>query len=822
MRIQHFHLSRFGCYGSVFRLLSCVVLLVSVCIAAAVFFLPQAACAQNPLSFDAKKASAPSPEALSLPATDDALQKAVDNLETRLRALRSHAGWMGDMSAEKVVPSVASPDEIRKRRQLFSELSVVLDAHAQALRDLKDTRRADRDRAAERRAPEGVSEKPPVSVSVVDSFRDAVAVQKNDIQTLQLRLSIVKGELNKYIKALRESRSQVRQQEELLQKSVGTGKEARQRWLLEMARLRHELNEAAVASFETRRLVLEEMIAARTEALRFFEQKLRSAKQASSLSRSDVDQKLNALDGQRRYLANELAAALKKDAESKKAEQNYREKLDALQIQTGQEPSLSPVQQREARSIQSLLEQQAIIVEAAHERVEVLKAMMQLTDYAETIWEDRLWVTQEQPAGEIRIKSEQMRTVLDNLKLWKSVIQSRILSVAGLAQIHRARLESADKTTPARDSERLVLKIYEERHVLLQRVAEQLAATERLAGHFDNELTERLDRTSMETRLRESFSILAGFLKKLWLTELYVAEETVVVEGAKVVKPVSVTLAKVIQALIILIVGVWIAKKLMRPLRWVVEHKFRQDKSIAAQIGAVAFLLLFMGVVVLSLVSVNIPLAVFAFLGGALAIGIGFGAQNLINNFISGLILLFDRSISVGDIIEVDGQGGKVTAIGMRSSLVRRFDGVEMLVPNSQFLQQKVINWTHSERQMRYAISVGVAYGSPTRKVAELLLKAAEEQDAVLRTPKPSVIFEEFADSALNFSVYFWLELESPRDNRELVSEMRHRIAELFAEAGITIAFPQRDVHIDASAPIAVQVVGQSPTSAIAEKSSSQ
>jgi small-conductance mechanosensitive channel len=245
----------------------------------------------------------------------------------------------------------------------------------------------------------------------------------------------------------------------------------------------------------------------------------------------------------------------------------------------------------------------------------------------------------------------------------------------------------------------------------------------RLACHISEELAEPGDKTSLQGHIQNAASVVFSWLKKLWLTELYVAEETVVIEGTKVVKPVTVTVAKAVKALIILVVGVWIARRLMKPLRWLVIHKFKQNQSRAVQISAVTFLILFIAVCVFSLVSVNIPLAVFAFLGGALAIGVGFGAQNLINNFISGIILLFDRSISVGDLIEVDGQGGKVMAIGMRSSHVQRFDGVEMLVPNSQFLQQKVINWTHSERQMRYAIEIGVAYGSPVRKVKELLLQ---------------------------------------------------------------------------------------------------
>lgn len=768
--------------------------------------------AQNPISLTPQKDPTSDPGALSLPVSDDAIQKAIEQLENRLKTPRFQESVTGEPAADKTALPVAAPDEFRKRRHLQSELAVMLDAHAQALRDLRGIRKANKDRSSEMNSWEGFSEKPPFPVSFIDGLRDEISNQRNDAQSLQLRLSIIKGELNKYVRALRESRAQMRLQDEALEKAAGTAKEGRQRWLRDMAHLKNELNEAAVASFETRRLVTEESITAQTAYLRFLELKLRAAEQVSPLSKPDIDKKLLALDSQRKQIAAELAQAIKKEEETTKIERQHREELEKLQSQANQEGAGTAGNRKMLLRLQATLDLQAVLAAAARERVEVLKAMVQLIDYSETLWEERLLLSNNPALGEIRDKSEEVRTILDNLQLWKSVVQSRILTVLGLVQNKRLKLEMPNSPAEVIQQDRLSLKTLEDRHALLLRVSDQLAATIRLASHFRDELAEHQDKASLESRLRDTGMKVIKYLKALWFTELYVAEETVVVEGAKVAKPISVTVAKVVQALLIFFAGVWLARKLMRPLRWTVIHKFRQDKSIAAQIGTVAFLLLFVAVFVFSLVSVNIPLAVFAFLGGALAIGIGFGAQNLINNFISGLILLFDRSISVGDLIEVDGQGGKVTSIGMRSSLVHRFDGVEMLIPNSQFLQQKVINWTHSERKMRYSISVGVAYGSPVRKVTELLLRAIDEQESVLKSPEPLVILDDFADSSLLFSAYFWLELESIRDNRILMSEIRVRVLELFEEHGIVIPFPQRDVHLNVPAPVRINMAGTSHT----------
>src|SRR6185436_6726185 len=203
----------------------------------------------------------------------------------------------------------------------------------------------------------------------------------------------------------------------------------------------------------------------------------------------------------------------------------------------------------------------------------------------------------------------------------------------------------------------------------------------------------------------------------------------------------------------------------------------------------------------------RIPWTVFAFMGGALAIGVGFGAQTLINNFISGVILLCERSIRVGDIVEVDDQRGKIVRVGFRNSLVSRGDGIEVLVPNSQFLEKKVVNWTLSDDLVRYVISVGVAYGSPTTQVAELIAQAAREQAHVMKSPAPQVLLDDFGENALVFRLQFWLHVTPSVDGGIVRSDLRHRISELFEEAGVVMAFPQRDLHLETTRPLEINIV---------------
>ena len=233
--------------------------------------------------------------------------------------------------------------------------------------------------------------------------------------------------------------------------------------------------------------------------------------------------------------------------------------------------------------------------------------------------------------------------------------------------------------------------------------------------------------------------------------------------------------------------------------------KLRPD--VIYVVKRIAFFAALVLVVITALGLLGIPLTVFAFATGAIAIGVGFGAQNIINNFISGWILMAERPIRIGDYIELDTAQGTVEEIGYRSTRVRRTDGVHLLVPNSSILENTVVNWTLVDQEIRTTVRVGVAYGSPVRKVAELISEAVTSQPEVRKTPAPSIIFEDFGDNALVFDAYFWCDVSGDRVLRQFRSEIRFRIAALFEKNGIVVAFPQRDVHLDAKDPLRIHLV---------------
>jgi small-conductance mechanosensitive channel len=164
--------------------------------------------------------------------------------------------------------------------------------------------------------------------------------------------------------------------------------------------------------------------------------------------------------------------------------------------------------------------------------------------------------------------------------------------------------------------------------------------------------------------------------------------------------------------------------------------------------------------------------------------------------------------VRIGDFVEIEGSHGTIEMIGNRSTRIRRVDGVHMLVPNSLILERTVVNWTLIDKRIRSMVRVGVSYGSPVRKVEELIHQAVHEQAAVKREPKPTVIFDDFGDNALIFDTFFWCDVSGEREMRQIRSDIRFRITELFEQNDISIAFPQRDVHLDSTRPLQVELLG--------------
>ncbi|MBX2870545.1 MAG: mechanosensitive ion channel [Saprospiraceae bacterium] len=198
--------------------------------------------------------------------------------------------------------------------------------------------------------------------------------------------------------------------------------------------------------------------------------------------------------------------------------------------------------------------------------------------------------------------------------------------------------------------------------------------------------------------------------------------------------------------------------------------------------------------ILLALEFMDIKLSIVLGGAAALLVGVGLGLQQTFNDLVCGIILLFERSVEVGDILQMDDMVGRVKKIGVRTSLIETLNNITVIVPNSQLVADKVINWSHFRNRVRYKVEIGVAYGSDTQLVKELLLQVADQHAKVMRRPAPFVRFADFGDSALNFELFFWSREMTAID--DVKSDMRFEIDRLFRENKIEIPFPQRDVWI--------------------------
>lgn len=314
-----------------------------------------------------------------------------------------------------------------------------------------------------------------------------------------------------------------------------------------------------------------------------------------------------------------------------------------------------------------------------------------------------------------------------------------------------------------------------------------------ITEHFAAQVDERIASKGIEDQISERWTNLTTTLSTVWNTSLIKTANG------------SLSLGNILTAAIGLLVAVVFAKILSKKTSRTLVSRFRFNVSQAHLIEKLLLYSLAIVFALMTLQWLHIPLTVFAFLGGALMVGIGFGSQNLMNNFISGLILLFEQKVHVGDLVEVDGKLGNVTGLGSRCSSLRMFDGVEVLVPNSSLLEKNVVNWTLSDPKHRYDFLVGVAYGSDLNLCMKLMQQSLDEQPELLKDPSPEVYFEEFGDSTLNFHLFYWIHVGSC-DPKRVGSNIRMRIDALCRENAIEIAFPQRDVHLITKEVLRVQL----------------
>lgn len=528
--------------------------------------------------------------------------------------------------------------------------------------------------------------------------------------------------------------------------------------------------ELQLATTEVETSALELKVAQRQND--FLRTKLGLVQEGFKFSRETLEQQLEELEAARKGLTQSLE-------EFKTDEEASREKLNRL-LEDDVDDTLQADQ----------IETRKEWLETHQRKERLLEERLEFNLHRQDLWERRYLAHSGKTPDRYEEWADSARGLLVRLQKNRDIINTELTQIRS----ELSTLLNNEDEEPSEDQSREELELWQEVRTQAL-VSRQKALEETLSYELETEhLTRRLLAELSFSQEAESFWVEVGrgwtAFKGFWNIELYTLGDS------------SVTVGKFIIALSVLLLGLGVTGRFTRFLssRFLVRLPIKDN--VRVNIERVLTYLFVLLVFLFALHVVNIPLTIFTFLGGTLAIAAGFGAQNILNNFISGLILMVERPVRVGDLIEVDDTLGYVEEIGGRSTRIRIPTGIHVVVPNSSLLENKVVNWTLKDHRLRIKVAVGVAYGSPTRKVIELITEAVKSQEKVFKSPAPVVTFEDFGDSSLNFCAHFWVNVVSPLDRDIVATEVRLLIDDYFREHNITIPFPQRDLNFNEPVPV--------------------
>lgn len=720
-------------------------------------------------------------------------QPAADERVLIEAALAEIEGQRGALATVLAGTGGAASAETLEQKRLLDRLLVV---HGDKLKRLDDIAALQKTKPLPLQANllvKELGEKPPYAALTVDALRDEFDGLRDRQQALTAGLAVRETEKQEKQAQLQSTAEAQRLADDRLAKATGEAALLRARAQLELANLRRQVAEAELgaAALEEERLKRQlARLKAQTGEMQTF---LARVLPAQRLGADDLER----LAERTRSAVDELGVEI-----DRLSARNIRhvEERTRLTEKPG-EPLDKARLQRRAYLDQALETESALL--------QGLKGLQLLHEATLDAWRSRHQVLTEEDAA---LRAQALAT----LKKYYAGLTNRKRLSQDLREVTRVaireqenRLANLPQYGEALRHEQRILALMQQRAEIHERVELAASRLERRLARWLGDLAAE-PQASLGARAAGAGVQLKQWFAALWNYELFAVEDVSEIEGRKVSVSYGITVGKSIGALLLFAFGYWLFSRLARLIEGLLVRRFGVNPQLARVVRRWAMLSLALVLVVFVLNLARIPLTVFAFLGGALAIGVGFGTQNIIKNFISGIIILFERKIRVGDIIEAGGMAGYVTAVDLRATTLRGFDGVEALVPNSSFLENQVINWTYTSQQIRREIKVGIAYGSDTQRAAQVLLAVAGRNAEVLPTPAPEVFFEAFGDSELLLVLVYWVELGPDKSARRIDSDIRHAVYAALATEGIEMAFPQRDVHLDVAQPIRVALAGES------------
>jgi potassium efflux system protein len=697
-------------------------------------------------------------------------------------------------------PPDSTPEELEERRTLLQALIAWYEWQLDRVDMLTDLKEHGTEIGIMLESGPSLPKSPPYPYLLVDELRQKERLLDVAVKTAQAGRAIAVQEKDRAQGKLAQWQGKARQLAEQQEIVKVPEQLLRIKWERELVRLHEQVAGARLGTLDLLRQYNEEEIRLLGQQSAVVMQAIARMAPETIFSKQEFEHIRGNLDIARRASQAEMAPALKASAQALSALERAREAARKARSQPGNGAASTDIKQ-----LDRLIQIERVRADNAAYRVNAISLSAQMLNLREDVWRRR-WLMSASPGHDAMRKA---LAAIDQIRSTTMALRAQAELQLELANAERSAVQSGtigvgqpDQTLEFRD----LASAYEARAEITRQTLHAIDIADNLVDRWAEEIRHR--RPGAGTR---RLSYLAGAVseaaRELWNFELIAVEDTIQVEGQTITGKRSVTVNKVVTAILIFVLGSWFSGWLLRKIQGLVIRRFGKDKSQVQLIRKWVYSSVVILLAAIALLWVKIPFTVFAFLGGAIAIGAGFGMQTLLKNLISGLMLLIERPFKLGDLVEVAGMRGRVMDIGVRSSVVRSVDGIETLIPNSVFLEQNVTNWTYSSQRVRFSLPVNVAYGSDVPKVRETLVEAARRHPDILREPPPSVLLNDFGNDALVFNLNFWLEMRTEIDSYAIRSDLRFMIEKALGDLGIVLAFPQRDVHLDTARPLQVEVV---------------
>jgi small-conductance mechanosensitive channel len=717
----------------------------------------------------------------------------VAELEARLQSTNEAIDKAKKPEAGQIWLQYGIPaEEFQKQIQLLEDTAAVLQLHITAVKKQASLLRLQKRRENILASPQDMAIPllPPYSLSVLDEYLDKQENQKEIEKTAELSLEVAQKNLAEAQLKNEEAQKNLRKTKEEAEKKASKTAQSAYEFKKIVAMQEQDL---AAVEFDLHNVYLQNAEAEVELALQqkaILQGQLKIIRANLQYDEKDLQRRLDFIESLRQQYSERIQSLSDEQQEVEKKWLKAQNRFDAIDDKDEKNRLIAKSWLDEREAWKNTYQQALVQTEN----------LSRLLSFIDDLWHRRYAIIQGNYTP-------------DQLDEWRQELEDSLNSIDRLSS-----LATSSQTNLQPQIFALQSKISSQKEALPQEAVthmlSQLKAMQKLSANNLEYLTKLDLAKRIESRLIDE---IHEKRKSLQFTDLVKGIVTSVDKKLDfelyVIDDHSITIKKILLALLILFVGLFLANLFSRFVANRILAKTQLDESAKAAIHKVSFFIITIILVLYALHTVNIPLTILTLLGGAVAIGVGFGSQNLINNFISGFIIMFERPIKIDDVIEVDNIIGRVEHIGTRCTEIRTQANLTILVPNSSFLEKNIINWTLSDDIVRCEVSVGVAYGSSTRDTVKALERAVEEHDLVMKKPEPIIIFDDFGDNALIFKVYFWIRIGNKRMQKAITeSHVRFLIEKHLREAGIVVAFPQRDVHLDSSSPLEMRIIDAEKT----------